>query len=76
MPEIELKIGQIWRDMDPRMNERFLRIIDIKPGNCYRGVLLQRCTEQGRDLSGQTRISTHRLNGYNYKLVKEAEPAA
>lgn len=32
---IEVKIGQVWADKDPRINSRLLRVSELEPGHAY-----------------------------------------
>jgi len=73
MTQIEVKVGQVWVDNDPRqLKIRHLRVEEIKDGKVKCAVFYDR---RG---AGWTKISLHRFkptsNGYRLEVdVKEGE---
>lgn len=66
----EVKVGQVFRDRDPRMT-RFIRVTALEEDG---RALVKPCDESGaihdRGRPRYTRIATRRLLSYAYELVQ------
>lgn len=69
---IEVKIGQVWQDLDKRMNGRTCIVEDVDVGKA----LMARCRPDGSwKSSNQTKVSVVRMHksSTGWKLIKGAE---
>ena len=75
MADVELKVGQIWRDNDPR-RDRYVRIVRVpRPG--FSLVRIRCCDERGDHMPGYPETGTNtkrfgRKGRDGFTLVKEA----
>ncbi len=69
---IEIEIGQIWKDLDKRSHDRYLKIKGTVTDSAGDGVYVRHCTKDGIEMSKRlTRISLRRLkrNATGYEPV-------
>lgn len=70
-----VEIGQVWRDCDKRMKNRYIKVVRLDEpvdGEGQWFAIVQRCWEDGRIISGrQTRINFERMKpgATGYELV-------
>lgn len=67
---IEVKVGQVWRDLDERMDDRHCRVVGVVDGKA----LMVRCRPNGAMVSTrETRVSINRMrkSSQGWELVKE-----
>lgn len=72
----QVRVGQVWKDCDKRMGERYLKVMRIiKPANDIAVCLL--CSANGETLDGYmaTRISIRRMKpgATGYRMVRDAK---
>lgn len=68
----EVKVGQVWKDNDKRGPDRYLKILQLIPGE---RVLVRECNKNGSMFIGvrHTEISIRRLRptSTGYRLISE-----
>jgi hypothetical protein len=70
----ELKVGQIWREVDPRLN-RHVQVIEVRAGS-IKSVLICNIDVMTNQLGRKTWASKGRFNGKRggYELWRDARP--
>jgi hypothetical protein len=67
---IEVKPGQVWRDLDKRMGDRTAKVIEVVAGKAK----LERCRANGSTFGGSTtRVAVRRMHksSTGWALIKE-----
>jgi hypothetical protein len=59
----EVRIGQLWKDNDPRVPNRYLKILDVKDGYAYARVLAGKQTK--------IKLSRFKPTSTGYILISE-----
>lgn len=59
---VEVKRGQVWRDLDKRMNNRHVRVVGIADGKAT----VQACRVDGYGITSRTtKLSVSRMRNYS-----------
>jgi hypothetical protein len=72
---IEVKRGQVWRDLDNRMGNRTAKVIEVLAGKAK----MEMCRHDGSTYGGSTtRVSIRRMHksSTGWALVSQASPTA